>query len=157
MNLAGSYEEVKEKIKRERGRIWLDPAEDLDSLKKSKGAKGMRWPVVAWAESDSRELEMFLWILRCSSQSDATNVESLKVLLSTALSLYAQRFDSWYNMKRTSQILKEAEQCVKSIQTKEEYLTFTDELMLYVGRMSFWLDTLIPWNEMSTLYEWITP
>ncbi len=146
---------VIEKIRSEKEKIWFDTPSDFTALLKKRGSKNMRWPMIQWVESDSREVEMLLWFLWNSVKDEKTNVESLNVVTSNALSMYSQRFDGWYDMQNTAQALAEANEVLDSITTKSEYTELIEELLHFMGKLSFHLDNLIPWNEISGLYEWL--
>ncbi|MFI5340714.1 MAG: hypothetical protein ACHQ7N_12860 [Candidatus Methylomirabilales bacterium] len=39
------------------------------------------------------------------------------------------------------------------MQSLEEYVGLSGELSLYVGRMDYWVDLLIPWAKFGEVYE----
>ena len=42
---------------------------------------------------------------------------------------------------------------LREVKTLDEFVAMTGELSLYIGRMDYWVDLLIPWAKFGETYE----
>jgi len=42
---------------------------------------------------------------------------------------------------------------IDTVTTREELLKLIGELVLYVGRLNYWLDGAMPWSQLVETYE----
>jgi hypothetical protein len=58
-------------------------------------------------------------------------------------------------MTDSAEIVCMAKAALREVETLSEYVELTGELSLYIGRMDYWVDLLIPWAKFGEAYEQI--
>jgi hypothetical protein len=63
----------------------------------------------------------------------------------------------WYKQHTIEGLLRQVQGVLVNVESKDEYKQLMEELLRYVGKMSYWVDLAIPWLELSQLYEITVP
>ena len=56
-------------------------------------------------------------------------------------------------MTDTADVVRRAKAALPEVKTLEEFVALAGELSLYIGRMDYWVDLLIPWAKFGEVYE----
>ena len=142
-----------ERIKAAREAIWLEEPPDLGRLRTRKGARNQGASVVIYAAMKLGQLVVFLNHLRGVARQDGVDLETMRVITDPLLDFYASTYGGFYHMSDTAGVLRHARAGLQEVKTLEEYVALTGELSLYIGRMDYWVDLLIPWAKFGEAFE----
>jgi hypothetical protein len=56
-------------------------------------------------------------------------------------------------MTDTAAVVRRAKAALQGVETLQECTALTGELCLYIGRMDYWVDLLIPWARFGDVFE----
>lgn len=142
-----------ERIKAAREAIWLNEPADIARLKTRKGARSQGASAVIYAAMKLGQLVTFLNHLRETARQGGIDLPTMKAITAPLLESYAAQYGGFYQMVDTAGVVREARAAVQDVKTLEEYVELTGELSLYIGRMDYWVDLLIPWAKFGAVYE----
>jgi hypothetical protein len=151
-----SEESIAGLVKKARKRIWEKEPSEVRNLLKVVGTYDQNCMVVLYAESETRQLVDFFHCLRGTVNRDEADLDSAMAILRSVLDLSSAKFDSWYHLNDTASLFREVASPFRKIRDKNECNVVLEELLLYIGRLNFWIDVRIPWYAIIGLYEWAT-
>ena len=143
------------RIKAAREAIWLDEPADITRLRTRKGARNQGASAVIYAAMKLGQLVTFLNHLREVARKDGVDLETMKAVAAPLLEFYANTYGGFYQMTDTATVVRLAKAALQDVKSLEEYVALTGELSLYIGRMDYWVDLLIPWAKFGEVYEQI--
>jgi len=141
------------RIKAAREAIWLEEPADIARLRKRKGARRQGASAVLYAAMKLGQLVTFLNHLREVAREGGVDLGTMKAVADPLLEFYANQYGGFYQMTDTAGMVREAKAAMQEVKTLDEYVALTGELSLYVGRMDYWVDLLIPWAKFGEVYE----
>jgi len=127
--------------------IWQKMPEEIAHLLASRAIMHPAGPVLT-AESQMRNLHEFLWWLRCCRQS--VDEQHLRQNAALALNKAATILHDFCHLQETPDMLFRLEQLMAE---KLPFKTILDEAILVSGRLSAWMDLLIPWNDINEAFR----
>jgi hypothetical protein len=142
-----------EKIKTAREAIWLKEPADTARLKMRKGARSQRASAVLYAAMKLGQLVTFLNHMRGVALKGGVDLGTMRAITDPLLAFYADTYGGFYQMTDTAEVVRLAKAALREVKTLEEYVALTGELSLYIGRMDYWVDLLIPWAKFGEAYE----
>jgi hypothetical protein len=142
-----------EKIRVARESIWLNEPADLARLKTRKGARGQGASAVIYAAMKLGQLVVFLNHLREVARKGGVDLKTMKAITDPLLDFYASTYGGFYQMTDTATVVRLAKAALGDAKSLDDYVALTGELSLYVGRMDYWVDLLIPWPRFGEVYE----
>jgi len=152
-----TFRDALEEIKRERQRVWLTEPDEIEKARKLKGTYGSRYMHLEYARGDLHGCADALSSLRESLKDEDVNLTGLKAITRVILEFYARRMIEWYKLHTVERVLRSARAAVDGIETKDEYKQLMEELLLFIGKLSWWYDIATPWVELNQLYEILVP
>jgi hypothetical protein len=141
------------KIKTAREIIWLDEPADIARLRTRKGARNQGASAVIYAAMKLGQLVTFLNHLREVARKGGADLGTMKAIADPLLDFYAGTYGGFYQMTDTAAVVRLAKAALQDVKSLEEYVALTGELSLYIGRMDYWVDLLIPWAKFGEVYE----
>ena len=141
------------KIRAAREAIWLNEPPDLGRLQTRKGARNQGASAVIYAAMKLGQLVVFLNHLRSVAGIGEADLGTMKRITDSLLEFYANQYGGFYQMTDTADIVRQAKVGLEQVKSLEQYVELTGELSLYVGRMDYWVDLLIPWGKFGQVYE----
>jgi len=145
-----------EKFRSIREEMWTTkPREIAEALDKSKGYTDS-WgssffpTLYAWEETVASR-NAFLTLRKTMLESDA-DLSTLKLLTRNLLDLYVSYF-RMTNMRDTTELLREASQEVEKLTSRTELQELLEELIRYTGRLHYWIEPLMPWEDIIRSFE----
>jgi len=148
-----NYDQFMKNLGRELEEIWHSKPSDLENLKKRAGHGGFHASPTIDAEFEAYVLCNQLWGLMEVQKAEKNDLETLKEVAKTIIGFSVKRYDSYFTMPFTKQLLEEAIKASDEIQTRGEFKHFISQLMLYTGRLYWWTHGLVPWYEVSVAFE----
>lgn len=142
-----------EKIKAAREAIWLNEPADIGRLRKKKGARGQGASAMLYAAMKLGQLVTFLNHLREVARKGGVDLATMKAIAAPLLEFYAGTYGGFYQMTDTAAVVRRAKAALQGVETLQEYAALTGELSLYIGRMDYWVDLLIPWARFGDVFE----
>ncbi len=146
-----------EKIKAAREVIWLNEPADIARLREKKGARNQGASAVIYAAMKLGQLVVFLNHLRETARQGEVDLTTMKAILTPLLESYVSQYGGFYQMIDTAAVVRQAKEALQAAKTLDEYVALTGELSLYIGRMDYWVDLLIPWAKFGEVYEQMIP
>jgi hypothetical protein len=141
------------KIKVAREAIWLNEPADIARLRAKKGARNQGASAVLYAAMKLGQLVTFLNHMRGVARKGGVDLGTMRAVTDPLLDFYADTYGGFYRMTDTAEIVRLAKAALQEVKTLDEYVALTGELSLYVGRMDYWVDLLIPWAKFGEAYE----
>lgn len=142
-----------EKIKAAREAIWLNEPADIARLRTRKGARNQGASAVLYAAMKLGQLVTFLNHLRGVARKGGVDLGTMKSITAPLLDFYADTYGGFYRMTDTAEVVRLAKAALQTVKTLDEYVALTGEISLYIGRMDYWVDLLIPWAKLGEAYE----
>lgn len=133
--------------------IWLTEPPDLARLRTQKGTRHQGASPVLYATAKLGQLAVFLNHLRQVARQYPVDLPTMRALTDSLLEFYANQYGGFYGLTDTAQIVRLGKDALAHAQTIEDYITVVGELALYVSRVDYWVDSLIPWAQFGELYE----
>jgi hypothetical protein len=132
--------------------IWQTPPPELAALVADRGILHPTGPVV-FAESEARNLHELLWWMRRDGDEAV-----LRVAAPIAIDKAAARLGGFCHLGSCAQVLSGVSELLRSTDTPDDILVgdVIDEAILYLGGLSAWLDTSIPWNALNEAFRTAT-
>lgn len=142
-----------EKITGAREAIWLNEPADIVRLRTRKGARNQGASAVLYAAMKLGQLVTTLNHLRGVARKGGIDLGTMKAITDPLLEFYADTYGGFYRMTDTAEVVRLARAALQEVKGLDEYVALTGELSLYVGRMDYWVDLLIPWARFGEAYE----
>jgi len=137
-------------------RMWMSPHDEVEKIKNQLGTMGVYATTLLYAESESRELVDYLFILRQAATKGPDKVsDGLKALTKDMLEFKADKWVRWYKIEKTPNLLREVASAVEVVDTKEEYLKLISATWQYINKWNYWLDLQVPWHAITTVCDWV--
>jgi len=73
----------------------------------------------------------------------------MRTITDSLLEFYANQYGGFYGLTDTAHVVRLGREALAHVQTLDEYVTLVGELALYVSRMDYWVDFLIPWAKFG--------
>ena len=146
-----------EEIKAAREAIWLTEPADIARLKEIKGARNQGASAMLYAAMKLGQLVVFLNHLREVARKGEADLGTMKAIADPLLEFYANTYGSFYRMTDTAGVVRQGRAALSDVKTLEEFVTLAGELSLYIGRMDYWVDLLIPWAGFGHGFEQTKP
>ena len=145
---------AREKIRAAREAIWLDEPADINRLEvRRKGPRNQGASPLLYADMKLWELVVFLNHLRGFAREGKVDLETMKVITEGVLESFAKQYGNWFEITDTAEVVRQAKGALQAVKTLEEYAALVEELALYVGRVEYWVDLLIPWAKFGEVFE----
>lgn len=142
-----------ETLKQSTNDIWLNMPEEVSNLNTRRGTKNYHWPVIICAEENTRAFADTLSQLRKVSRDDKVDVTTLKKITKVQLEANLGILLNWYGLEYSFELIQNTFPALNAIEDIEDYRHYIHSMLLYINRLHWWVDTLIPWDEMSAFYE----
>ncbi len=142
-----------EEIKAAREAIWLTEPADIARLKKVKGARNQGASAVIYAAMKLGQFVVLLNHLREVARNGGVDLGTMKAIADPMLEFYASTYGGFYQMTDTAAVVRKGRSALADVKGLDEFVALTGELSLYVGRMDYWVDLLIPWAKFGEVYE----
>ena len=142
------------KIRVAREGIWLNEPTDIGRLKaRRKGPRNQGASPVIYADMTLWQLVAFLNHLRGIAREGKADLGTLKAITEGLLESYVKQLGNWFELLDTAAVLRHGAAALREVKSLEEYVALAEELSLYVGRMEYWVDLLIPWAKFGAVFE----
>ena len=136
-----------------RERVWAGEPRDVQAaLTGNRGTEGTLLFSALYAVDDTKNLYHFLYTFRQALRKNDLDLNTVKAILKSFLD-YSIAWMGWLKMSETEGFLKEASADMMGIVSKEEFVGFIEELILYIGRLNHRLDARMPWSELRKTYD----
>lgn len=141
-------------IREERELIWeTKPKEVDDALMRTMGTYGQSLFPALYAESTTRGLCLTLMCIRNTARRDATDLGTLKMVLTDLLN-DSLAYLGWCGLDDTTALVSRACSEIDKIGSKKDFIDVLEQLTIYFNRLHYWIDECIPWYELVGVYEW---
>lgn len=137
--------------------IWLTEPPDLARLRTKKGARQQGASPVLYATAKLGQLAVFLNHLRQVARQHPVDLATMRVVTETMLEFYANQYGGFYGLTDTAHIVRVGKEALAHVQTLDDYIAVVGELAIYVSRVDYWVDMLIPWARFGEVYEQLKP
>ena len=141
-----------EVLNRATSAIWYEMPEEVSRLRTRRGTKGYGWPMIICAEENTRAFADDMAVLRNAGRDQSLDLETLKQLVRMFCEAQMGILHNWYGLDDSVDLVRSSLDALDHIKTHEEYLAYTHELSVYLGRLHWWADTLVPWDDISARY-----
>ncbi len=134
---------------------WLYEPQDVKKMRigKLRGVYNNLCSPILYAESETREMVDYLWNIKCLTEESEIDLESAKKITCKILDFKLKKWVIWYNFEIISELIKKAILGLKKSITKEEFISVLNPLSILIGKYNFWLDSLIPWQNISSIFD----
>jgi 3-oxoacyl-[acyl-carrier protein] reductase len=145
-----------ERLRAARKAVWeKEPQEVTNLLDASKGYTDT-WDSVffptlySWLETVcSRNV---LQVIRETMIKEDLELETVRQILQDLLAMYVP-YLKWANLPDTTDLFHEASESVSRFSSKEQLIEFLEEFILYLGRLNYRIEPLMPWPELIQAFN----
>jgi hypothetical protein len=148
-----SIDRVIRSIRKERERIWLHRSEDIGTLRKRIGSMKQNFTTIMYADTDTQSLVKYLYNLRETSKMKGVHLGTLKQAAILFLEFDRRRATVYYRLNITAKLLEKVIDAIKGVKSIKTYQTLIGELLLYIGKLNYWIDLEIPWSKLAKAFE----
>lgn len=148
--------EFTKKLRSIREHIWTNkPQEIAGILDKSKGYNdtwGSRFFPTLYSWEETVAARNVLVVLRKALRAGELDLGTARSLVRSFLELYVS-YLKMTNLSETTQLLREAAAEAPTMASREELLELLEELIRYIGRMHYWIEPVMPWEQIIQAFE----
>ncbi len=142
-----------EKMRSYREKMWAsEPKEIQTCLTQNPGTEGSLFFSAIYAVDDTKNLTHSLYTVRKAVRSENLDLHTVKRMMKYFLDYYIP-WMGWLKMSETERFLRDISEDMLKIESREEFLGFLEELILYISRLNQWLDARMPWYELVQTFE----
>jgi hypothetical protein len=120
---------------------------DVRTLMNRRGPMQPAGPLLC-GEGETRKLHEFAWLVRAEIM--ATGM--IPGFVSAVLEHYAGRLAGWYALPQAGALVQEVAAALPRMRG-DQAREVVEGLILYIGRLSLWLDACIPWDGINALLQ----
>jgi hypothetical protein len=124
---------------------------DVTALMRRRGLMQPAGPLIC-GESETRKLHEFLWLAR----TEILTAGTASGFVSTVLEHYAGRLGGWYALPQAGALVHQVAAVLPEMRG-DQARDIVEGLILYIGRLSLWLDACIPWDEINAMLHRAPP
>jgi hypothetical protein len=145
-----------EKARTIRQNTWAKEPEDITRMLDTSKGYTDTWDssffptLFAWEETIASRNVLF--VIRKTLLEGGIDLRTVKRLTHELLKMYIP-FLRWANLPETEGLFQEISDHVMSIDSSKELVTLLEDLILYVGRLNYWIEPLMPWNELIKTFD----
>jgi hypothetical protein len=130
--------------------IWEKPPEELLELATRAGVMRPAGPLL-YAEADTHAFHEFTASgIRMLSKTHET-ISAFKQFFVQYLNDFYTKMAGWYLFSETASVIETYIYRISKAYDREVIKGLLENLMLFIGRLNYWLDALIPWNDFNEL------
>lgn len=122
---------------------------DIERMRSRVGARGQNLSIVVYAMGDTSATVDVLYYLRLSIKAMGDNFKPFVDFACRYLESVASRAERYYLLFDLARITRKTIQHLENVQTAQEFLSLVEAYMLYVGKLNYWIDYEMPWDEKS--------
>jgi len=148
-----------ETIRSIRLKTWDQKPEDINHMLDKNRGYTDTWDscffptLYAWEETIASRNVLF--VIRQSLKDENLDFRSVSVLTQRLICMYIP-FLKWANLTEAESVFSEVYSGMKEIKSIDELVGLLEELILYTGRLNYWIEPLMPWNEMIGTFNKVT-
>lgn len=151
--MSAHLKKVVKMIKTEREKIWLHRPEDIKTLKKRVGPMKQKFTTIIYADNDTQSVVKYLYNLREVSKLAGIDLETLKKVTLMQLQFDQKRATIYYHLGNTAKIFTRTVEAIQEVRSTEDYRDLIGEMLLYIGKLNYWIDLEIPWNKLAITFR----
>ena len=145
--------DIIQKTRSYREKMWAsEPNEIQAALTDNKGTEGSLFFSALYAVDDTKHLTHSLYTFRKALRQDNLDLKTVKQIMKSFLDYYIP-WMAWLKLNETERFLKDISSDMMAIGSRDEFIGFIEELILYIGRLNQWLDARMPWFELVQTYD----
>jgi 3-oxoacyl-[acyl-carrier protein] reductase len=148
--------DLMERLRAARKAVWEKEPEEITNLLDASKGYTDTWDSVffptlySWLETvSSRNV---LHVIRKTLIEEDLDLETVRRVLRDILAMYIP-FLKWANLPDTTDLFGEASVAVSELSSKEQLIDFLEELVLYLGRLNYRIEPLMPWPELIQAFN----
>lgn len=128
--------------------IWLETPGEITDLIQRPGVMRPVGPLL-YAETDTHAFHEYLSAsLRLLPDRDEA-LGLFKTLFLSHLAEFHTKLDGWYLLPNSASVISEYAKRLDAAQGPHAFQGLLENLMLFVGRLNYWFDALVPWNDFN--------
>ncbi len=148
------FKNAKNLLEAEIERIWFEKPADVKHLSQVLGAFEQNGSVKIYADAETRELADILTRLRAIHDSEEVGSEAISKVAGGILAAYAEQWPRYYRFQEIPKVIDSVATSLKHpIEDAKELDEILKLALRYVYRVCFWVDTEIPWKEVTDLFR----
>ena len=105
---------------------------------------------VMYADTDTQSIAKYLYNLREVSKLSKIDLETLKKTTLVQLQFDQSRSTRYYQLGTATKVLTKTIRALPKVRSMKDYQALIGELLLYIGRLNFWIDLEIPWAKLAS-------
>lgn len=128
--------------------VWKTIPEEILRLRQLGGVMQPAGPLL-YAEAESRNFHEWLYLTYQNIIKKQLKADLTKHIILPHLSSLRAKMAGWYHLERTAQSIIAFEKAFRESHSIEEIGDLCEHLILFIGRINMWIDTLVPWNDIN--------
>lgn len=133
--------------------LWIDVPFDIKEIRKRNRIDGLNYGVVTLAYCDMEAADASLYQLICMVIEKKGDLETIKTMAKNVINWNAGGMASSYDMNKGSSLLCEAVKYIDECQDFEHLEILLRLLHRFFIHMTYWIDFILPWAELSRVYD----
>jgi len=144
---------IVEAVRKKREAIWVnEPKEVNASFLTAKGSGDSTFFPCLYGNFEARACHHALYTFRQTLRGGDADFPTIKLLTRNYLTNYLP-YLNWPKLHDSEKFIKAVAEDLSAIESENEFIQLLEELILYVGRLNYWIDQNMPWHELVQSYE----
>ena len=128
--------------------VWMAKPADVARVRGRLGTRAQNFTIISYAESDTRAVVDFLHNMRVTAKQDGAHIPTLAAATANLISFEGSRYSRYYDMIDIPKAMDLTVEALKDVQTAGQFLELVEAFDAYIGKVNYWLDLEIPWEEL---------
>lgn len=134
-------------------RMWTSPPRDVERALSRTGHNDYHFSPTFMIAEELRVLADEFWFIREAIRGKNLDAATAGKLINALLTPRVKRLESWYLMRDAPQVFAEASELCLQTKSLQDLQAMLEAIVVYIGRLQWWFDLAIPWDDLSGLFE----
>jgi len=145
------------KLREIREKMWTTKPHEIEEMLDKQKVLKDSWgscffpTLYAWEESVAARNSLVV-LRKTMLQNRDIDLNTVKQIVNNFLDLYVSYF-RMTNLRETTELFREASNAVSGIATREALIELLEELVRYTGKLHYWIEPLMPWEQLIRAFD----
>ena len=133
--------------------LWIEMPSDIVEIRKRNRVDGLNYGVVSLAYCDMEAADATIYQLICMVIAKQGDLATIIMMAKNVMNWNSGGMSGSYDMAKGCALLTEASTMIDQCSDFESLETLLRLLHRFFIHMTYWLDLIMPWAELSRVYD----
>ena len=148
--------ELVQKVRAICEKTWAEEPEDVKNLLDRTKGYTDTWDScffpTLYAREETTASHKVFYILRQTLMQDEVDFKTVRRLAQNFTAMFVP-FIKWANLPVAEKLFREVAADMGTIDTPEEMIQLLEEMIRFTGRLNYWIEPQMPWNEIIDTFN----